>query len=170
MREQHLDDRIRAHKDSISVNSTSSFRRHDRTSKTRVARWNTPMSNFLGADACLITSTVDGETRYKVFLRWRSLPSIALSGDIASVWSSWLNWSLSTRFKIQNVVSVDSPAVDACRRNDVPLMRELLSSGNTRPNDITTENHTLLYVCAHPCSLRKHSHGFSWQFASMPMI
>jgi hypothetical protein len=159
MREQHLDDRIRSHKDSISVNSTSSSRRHDRTSKTRVARWNTPMSNFLGADACLISSTVDGETRYKIFLRWRSSPSIALSGDIASVWSSWLNWSLSTRFKIQNVVSVDSPAVDACRRNDVPLMRELLSSGNTRPNDITTENHTLLYVCAHHCSLME---TFSW--------
>src|SRR5450756_2115957 len=89
---------------------------------------------------------------------------------IATTWPSWMSLSLYSRVNIQRVVSSHSLAVEACHRNAVLLMRELLSTGNTCPNDTTAENHTLLYVCALLVPLWKHSHGFSCRFATAPLI
>jgi hypothetical protein len=150
MRVRHFEEKIRAR---IEPNSSASSQRHANALKTRVTRWNTPLSNYLGAGACLIISKVNGESRYKAFLRWRTLCSIVLNGSISSACPSWLSWPLYSRFTFQHVVSVHSLAVEACGRNDLLLMRELLSTGNAHPNDTTTENHTLLHVCAHRCSV-----------------
>jgi hypothetical protein len=149
MRQQHFEEKMRAHIESVSMNLLASPRRHDQAWKTKVTRWNTPLGNYLGADASLISYKASGENRYKAFLRWRVLRSTVLSSSIASTWPSWLSWSLYSRFDFQNILPVDSIAVEACCRNDVPLVREVLSSGKARPNDKTTENHTLLHVCAH---------------------
>jgi hypothetical protein len=164
---RHLQEKIRRHMES---GSPTPSQWQDNALKTRVARWDTPLSKYLGADACLITSNLNGESRYKAILRWRVLRYIMVSASIATTWLSWMSLSLYSRIKIQHVISAHSLAVEACHMNDVLLMRELLSTGNTCPNDITAESHTLLYVCAYLVPLWKHSHGFSCRFATAPLI
>jgi hypothetical protein len=164
---RHLVEKIRGHMES---GSSAPSQRLDNALKTRVTRWNALLTKCLGADACLITSSLNGESRYKATLRWRVLRYTMISVSIATTWLSWMSLSLYSRVNIQRVVSVYSLPVEACHMNDVLLMRELLSTGNAYPNDITTENQTLLYVCANLVPLWECSHSFSCRFATAPLI
>ena len=130
-----------------SIPTSSSIpQKYEETLEIMVKQWNTPLSNCLGTAACMILSKVKGSSRCNIFLRWHVSPSMILSGSLASAWSSLLNLSLQTHLRVQNVIPVDSPLVEACHRNNVQLIREYLLSGKLHPNDTTVENHTLLHV------------------------
>jgi len=153
MERQFYEEKLCAYMNPAEVYPTDSLQRPQPALETRITRWNSQLSNYLVADAFLIKSKVNGESRFKALLRWHALSSTILSGSLSIAWSSWMSWSLNPRFTLQNIIAAESPAVEACCRSDVPLMRELLSSGNIRPNDITEDNRTLLHVSAHPPSL-----------------
>lgn len=150
--DQIYEEKVWAHMCSPCVHPSASFRKPDPEFENKITRWSSRLSNYLGADACLIKSKVSGESRCKALLRWHAFSSTMFSGSISSAWSSWLSWSLYPRLTLQSILPTDSPAVEACCKNDVLLMRELLSSGNVRANDITEENRTLLLV-----SVQAHS-------------
>ena len=148
MKERDLEEgKLRGYLQSAAVISDSP-RKFDKTCGTLIKQWNTPMSKYLGANACLIVSNLKGGNKYDVFLRWHLFFSQVLNCRIMTAWPTWPSLSIYPSFKIQNEVAMDSMIVEACCRDDVTLIKELLSSGKAHSNDTTTENHTLLYVCA----------------------
>jgi hypothetical protein len=127
----------------------ASSQRCEPITEARVAQWNTRISEYLGVNVYWIVSKVEGKNRYNVFLRWPTIWSRVLNGRIISSWPSWPSLSIYPSFKVQNIIQTDSLIVRACRRNDLQSIQELFSSGRAHPNDTTSENRTLLYVCPH---------------------
>ena len=114
--------------------------------ETMMKQWNTRISNCLGVSVSVIVSRVRGRDKCTVFLRWPVFSSRILNGRITSSWSSWLSPSIDLCLRVHSTVPADSTIVEACRRNDILLIKELFLSGKAHPHDTTPDNLTLLYV------------------------
>jgi hypothetical protein len=126
--------------------SLRSAQQSNPTPATIVQDWDTRIHKYLGITAGMIVYKSDGKIKYKVFFRWPIFRSKVLNGRIESSWPSWPSLSICPLLRIQNIVSNNSSAIEACLQDDVPALRSIFLAGEAHPNDTTADNLTLLYV------------------------
>jgi hypothetical protein len=108
--------------------------------------------HLLGSDMILTTSQNDFQLAYEFYAR---IPIFTFSGRMAFMLSLslrrmsglWRNVSvLGGGLNIVNIVPIKSEIVNACRRRDRVVVQNLFLERKAAPNDMSTEDKTLLYV------------------------
>jgi len=123
------------------------LQRYDRNLAAQVQQFSAHIGSALCINVCLITTELGRKNEYNLFLRVPIAGWKVLNGRITTSWQTWPSLSICPYLRVQNVISEDSPILEACQRGDTALMESLFSTGRAHPNDTTVDNHTLLYVC-----------------------
>ncbi|KAH8587899.1 ankyrin repeat-containing domain protein [Bisporella sp. PMI_857] len=114
------------------------------TSQASLSSITLPWYNVFASTILLLTYKSNGHTkndiRLQAFLPWSKI----LNFRVAYSWPTWLALSCSALLRIQNIISAESPIVQACMEGNIEAMRALFASVQCHPNDTVVGQHSLL--------------------------
>ncbi|KAH7330013.1 ankyrin repeat-containing domain protein [Rhexocercosporidium sp. MPI-PUGE-AT-0058] len=104
--------------------------------------WSKWLNRYFGMKASLIVSRGDFHNTYTMFFRWPLIWTRVITGrmTIHGLWPNRLSMSL----RPLQIISYESPIIEACKNNDLGVIQELFATDKAHPNDTTPDNLTLL--------------------------
>ena len=136
----------------VSLLLASSRQRRPPTLNALVHKFDNWMTNCLGLDASIIISRDERRNVYGAYFRWPLKGAWVLKGSFTSSWPTWPEFTIRSKFRVQNIVPADSEVVKTCSLADridggsLIKIKELFSSRKAHPNDTTPDNLTLMRV------------------------